>query len=68
MVIDLSSLVQEVQRTRAGRTDTITVIVEAGKLMKLEISPNGEEIASGTVPTGKVWEVDFTFSIVERDA
>lgn len=66
--IDLNELVQEIKPIKKGRTDTITKIVSAGQSVKLEISPDGEEIAAGIVPEGKVWEMDFVFAIVERDA
>lgn len=66
--IDLNTLVQVVQPVKKGRTDTQTIIVPAGKLVKFEVSPGGQDIASGTVPAGKVWEIDFVFAIVERDA
>lgn len=66
--VNFNEIVQKVETIKAGRTDTITRTVPAGKLVKLEISPNGSEIGSGTVPEGKVWEWEMTFAIVERDA
>lgn len=42
--------------------------VLTGKTLKIEINPDGEEIAAGTVPDGKVWEYQFSMSIIERDA
>ncbi len=66
--IDLNTLAQVVESIKQGKTNTQTITASAGKLVKLEVSPNGQEIASGTVPPGKVWEIDFTFAIVERDA
>lgn len=66
--IDLNALVQICEPVMAGRTDTQTITVAAGKQIKLEISPDGLEVASGTVPPGKEWQIDFTFAIVERDA
>lgn len=66
--IDFNALVQEVKTIKTGRTDTIAVSVGAGKQIKLEISPNGNELGSGIVPEGKVWDWEMTFAIVERDA
>jgi hypothetical protein len=66
--IDLNRIVQTMTPVRSGRTDTVTVTVPAGKLVKLETTPGGVEIASGTVPVDKVWEIDFIFAVVERDA
>lgn len=66
--IDFNALVQKVKTIKAGRTDTISLTVEAGKEVKLEVSPNGEEVGSGTVPEGKAWDWEMTFAIVERDA
>ena len=66
--IDFNALVQKVKTIKTGRTDTISLTVEAGKKVKLEVSPNGEEVGSGIVPEGKVWDWEMTFAIVERDA
>lgn len=43
-------------------------IAIAGQALKIETSPNGGELAAGTVPQGKVWEYKISISIVERDA
>ena len=37
----------------------------AGKELKIETSPDGEEILETTVPAGKSWEVTVGVSIVE---
>ena len=41
--------------------------VEAGKSLKMETSPNGEEKLDITVPAGKSWEISMTIHIVETD-
>ncbi len=66
--IDFNALVQPVEIAQAGRTDTVRLTIEAGKEVKLEVSPNGSEVGSGIVPEGKIWEWRMTFAIVERDA
>lgn len=40
----------------------------AGKTIKIETSPEGEEILEETVPAGKAWEVRIYISITETDA
>ena len=41
--------------------------IEAGKSLKIETSPSGEEKLNITVPAGKSWEVSMTIHIVETD-
>jgi|TARA_Y100000310_G_scaffold44408_1_gene41473 hypothetical protein len=40
----------------------------AGKTVKIETSPGGEDILSATVPAGKVWAAHVTVYIEESDA
>jgi hypothetical protein len=40
----------------------------AGQVLKIETSPDGEEILDETVPAGKSWEVTVRVDIVETDA
>ena len=49
-------------------SETITTEVVAGKTLRLETSPQGNEIASGTVPEGKAWLVRWVLSITETNA
>jgi len=42
-----------------------TIIVPTGKTLKIETSPQGEEILSVEVPAGKTWEVDISIGISE---
>ena len=42
--------------------------VEAGKTLKIETSPNGEDILEEEVPAGKVWSAHITINIDETDA
>lgn len=46
--------------------DTITL--PPGKTMKIETSPDGEEIMNETVPAGKQWTITVGVHIVETDA
>jgi hypothetical protein len=45
-----------------------TFEVPAGKTLKIETSPRGEEYLNETVPEGKVWEVSIYVDIKEMDA
>jgi hypothetical protein len=45
-----------------------SVEIPAGKTLKMDTSPNGEEIVNSTVPSGKVWNVIVHFEITETDA
>ena len=44
-----------------------TYDVSAGKTLKVETGPQGDEILSITVPEGKKWRANVTISIVETD-
>lgn len=46
---------------------TDTHQLEAGKNLKIETSPQGEELFNREVPVGKTWEVHVTVQIVETD-
>lgn len=43
------------------------VTVGAGKVFKIETSPQGEDILNLTVPEGKVWSVQMNVQITETD-
>ena len=43
------------------------VTVEAGKVFKIETSPQGGDILNLTVPEGKVWSVQMNVQITETD-
>jgi len=51
------------QKSAAG-----VFVVPAGKTLKIETSPQGDEILSATVPKGKVWSVSIVIDISETDA
>lgn len=40
----------------------------AGSRLKIETSPNGEEVLGVVVPAGKHWSVGVVVSVVETDA
>ena len=42
--------------------------IPAGKTLKIETSPQGEDILNITVPEGKKWVATINISIVETDA
>lgn len=41
------------------------VVISAGKRLKIETSPDGEEILNVEVPAGKTWAVQFNTEIFE---
>ena len=57
--------------TKAARLETKNyygseeVSMAAGKTIRVETSPAGEEILDMTVPEGKAWSVSVTISIAE---
>ena len=52
-------------RKRYGGGD---FVVLAGKSLKIETVPNGEEYLNAQVPVGKKWAVEVTVQIVETNA
>lgn len=42
--------------------------VAAGKRLKIEITPAGEEILDVVVPEGKVWQATIRVQITEKNA
>jgi len=42
-----------------------TFVIPAGKTLKIETTPQGEEILSETVPAGKTWTVSISVSVIE---
>ena len=43
-------------------------ILASGKHVKLETTPDGEELLDAVVPEGKQWEVTVSVSVAEKDA
>ena len=60
--MELSNKSQEAHTKYAGR-DTVTL--SAGQTLKIETSPNGEEILNEIVPEGKTWVVDIDLKVTE---
>ena len=65
MAIDLSTENVTAKNIYTG-DDTFTLA--AGKSLKVESSPNGEEHYDDTVPEGKSWSVTVFLRIEETDA
>lgn len=65
MAIILSEETRTAKTVRQG-SDSFTLA--AGKILKIETSPDGEEILNETVPTGKVWTVIVSVHVREVDA
>lgn len=49
----------------AGYDGMGTFVIPAGKTLKIETTPHGEEILSETVPAGKTWTVSISVSVIE---
>jgi len=45
-----------------------TVVVSAEKHLKIDTSPQGEDILDAVVPIGKSWKVKLHLEIIETDA
>jgi hypothetical protein len=45
-----------------------TIELEAGIHLKIETSPNGEELLDAIVPAGKVWEISVKIVVKETNA
>jgi len=64
--IDLQTLDHSAKRTMSGGTGYFSMA--AGKTLKVETSPQGEDLLNEQVPAGKVWTVVVSVSITETDA
>lgn len=58
-------LVDTSQPEKTLRTGRETVVIPGGKNLKIETTPDGEEILNVTVPEGKTWSVQFSLEITE---
>lgn len=67
-MLDFNALLKEIPARTIGGTGSTSIEIPAGKILKLQSSPNGEEFGSGTVPIGKRWAVKVIVSIEEFDA
>jgi len=65
MTIDLSELNVTAKDVFTG-DDTFELV--AGKSLKIETSPDGDDIYEGEVPAGKKWNVTVFLKIEETDA
>lgn len=64
--INLNQMLAQMPKKASG--DTGTLEIPAGKIIKTEISPLGDEIVIGTVPVNKKWHIRFIVHIEELDA
>ena len=53
---------------RMKLTGAGTIELASGQTLKVETSPNGEDVVKETVPDGKLWTVQLVIDIVETDA
>ena len=60
-------LTEESLPARMKRRGCQTFAMAAGKSLKIETSPSGEEILDVEVPTGKAWQVTVNVHVVETD-
>lgn len=67
MAVNLNEMLTTIPEI-AGGTGTIKIKVLAGTDIKIETTPGGEDVAQGTVPDGKVWDVKFVITIMQSDA
>ncbi len=44
-----------------------SLVIGAGKTLRIETSPGGGEVLGAVVPTGKVWTVTISVDIDETD-
>lgn len=51
---------------KSGAEDATSI--PAGKSLKIEITPNGEELLDAMCPPGKVWSARIIVEISETDA
>ena len=61
------TLSEESRPARTSLTGTETVLVLAGKSVKIETTPDGVEILDAEVPAGKAWTVTVNVYIVQTD-
>jgi len=58
-------LVDRSQPAKNLLTGRHKITIPAGKSLKIETSPDGEDILNAEVPTGKTWDVILIIEIVE---
>lgn len=64
MALELS----ETWPIHAKKAGSETIAVAAGQTLKVETSPDGEEVLEVTCPAGKAWLVSIVVDITETDA
>lgn len=58
-------LVDTSQPAKTLRTGRETVVIPGGKNLKIETTPDGQEILNVAIPEGKTWTVQFNIEIFE---
>lgn len=48
--------------------ECVDIELAAGKSLKIETSPQGDELIDTEVPEGKVWKISIGINITEEDA
>ncbi len=61
-------LAEETRTAKTAKFGNDTFSLTAGKVLKIETSPDGEEVLNETVPSGKTWSVTVSVYIREVDA
>ena len=59
------TLVEESRPARMWKYGGDSFELVAGKHLKIETSPGGEELLDAVVPAGKTWDINLTVNIVE---
>jgi len=63
--MDLRDMSVKARSIQAGNS---AFVATDGQVVKIETSPQGEEILNLTVPEGKVWSISVNLQITEVDA
>lgn len=66
MAIELTEYQWPAKLVKSGQEDNI--VVSTGQNVKIETSPDGEEILDVECPEGKSWSVRIIVEITETDA
>lgn len=64
--INVNELLDGVEKRVTGKTQEL--IATEGQVLKIEASPDGEEMELGTVPAGKKWITSYVVYVEEVDA
>ena len=65
MAFELETITEPAVKETSLKYGTARFSMAAGKSLKVETSPQGEDILDVTVPQGKLWEVSVDITIRE---